>query len=227
MSLQLKLEELVQESRVHRRIYLEQEIFDLEMERIFERNWVFVGHESEVAAPGDFKTIPIGTQPAIMTRDENGDLHVVMNRCMHRAATVCQEERGNCAAFRCWYHGWTYNHKGELIGLPYANGYGATFDRRKFGLIKAARVEKYRGLVFASLAPEVEDLSSYLGGAKYYIDLFMDLSPEVRSRPDRVFISTAMTVTGNFRWKTESTDIIRTSSIRHSSKLRRDLSAAG
>jgi phenylpropionate dioxygenase-like ring-hydroxylating dioxygenase large terminal subunit len=153
MSSQLKLEELVQESRVHRRIYLEQEVFDLEMERIFERNWVFVGHESEVPAPGDFKTIPIGTQPAIMTRDENGDLHVLMNRCMHRAATVCQEERGNCSAFRCWYHGWTYNHKGELIGLPYANGYGASFDKRKFGLIKAARVEKYRGLSSPALLP--------------------------------------------------------------------------
>src|SRR5580704_15677641 len=178
MSSQLKLEELVQESRVHRRIYLEQEVFDLEMERIFERNWVFVGHQSEVPAPGDFKTIPIGTQPAIMTRDENGDLHVLMNRCMHRAATVCQEERGNCSAFRCWYHGWTYNHKGELIGLPYANGYGASFDKRKFGLIKAARVEQYRGLVFASLSPEVESLVDYLAGAKYYIDLFMDLSPE-------------------------------------------------
>ena len=76
MSSQLKLEELVQDSRVHRRIYLEQEIFELEMERIFERNWVFVGHESEVAAPGDYKTVPIGTQPAIMTRDEDGDIHV-------------------------------------------------------------------------------------------------------------------------------------------------------
>jgi benzoate/toluate 1,2-dioxygenase subunit alpha len=178
MSSQLKLEELVQDTRVHRRIYLEEEIFELEMERIFERNWVFVGHESEVAAPGDFKSIPIGTQPAIMTRDDNGDLHVLMNRCMHRAATVCQEERGNCSAFRCWYHGWTYNHKGELIGVPYSNGYGASFDKRKFGLIKAARVENYRGLVFASLSPDVESLPSYLGGAKYYIDLFMDLSPE-------------------------------------------------
>ncbi len=91
----LKLEELVQPTRVHRRIYLEQEIFDLEMERIFESNWVFIGHESEVASPGDFKTVPLGTQPAIMTRDENGDIHVLMNRCMHRGSTVCQEERGN------------------------------------------------------------------------------------------------------------------------------------
>src|SRR5579862_2020742 len=178
MPSQLNLDELVQETRVHRRIYLEEEIFQLEMERIFERNWVFLGHESEVANPGDFKTVPIGTQPAIMTRDDNGDIHVLMNRCMHRAATICQEARGNCSTFRCWYHGWTYNHRGDLIGVPYAAGYGASFDKRNFGLVKAARVEQYRGLVFASLSPQVDDLQTYLAGAKYYIDLFMDLSPE-------------------------------------------------
>jgi nitrite reductase/ring-hydroxylating ferredoxin subunit len=178
MSSQLKLEELVQDSRVHRRIYLEQEIFELEMERIFERNWVFVGHESEVAAPGDYKTVPIGTQPAIMTRDEDGDIHVVMNRCMHRGATICQDPHGNSSSFRCWYHGWTYDNQGDLIGVPYASGYGGSFDKRKFGLIKAARVEKYRGLVFASLSPDVEKLADYLAAARYYIDLFMDLSPE-------------------------------------------------
>src|ERR1700722_14140275 len=94
-----KLEELVQDTRVHRKIYLEQEIFDLEMERIFESNWVFVGHESEIAASGDYKTVTMGTQPAIMTRDQNGDIHVLMNRCMHRGSTVCQEERGNSHAF--------------------------------------------------------------------------------------------------------------------------------
>ena len=178
MPSQLNLEELVQDSRVHRKIYLEQEIFELEMERIFERNWAFLGHESEVAAPGDYKTVPIGTQPAIMTRDEDGDIHVLMNRCMHRGSTICQEQRGNSSSFRCWYHGWTYNNRGDLIGVPYANGYGSGFDKRKFGLVKAARVESYRGLVFGSLSPEVEKLADYLAGAKYYIDLFMDLSPE-------------------------------------------------
>jgi phenylpropionate dioxygenase-like ring-hydroxylating dioxygenase large terminal subunit len=174
----LKLEELVQETRVHRRIYLEPEIFDLEMERIFESNWVFVGHESEITQSGDYKTVAIGTQPAIVTRDENRDIHVLMNRCMHRGSTVCQDNHGNSPVFRCWYHGWTYNNRGELIGVPYADAYGNGFDRRKFSLIKAARVATYRGLVFASLNPEVEPLADYLGNAKYYIDLFMDLSPE-------------------------------------------------
>src|SRR5713226_1920664 len=174
----LNLEELVQETRVHRKIYLEQQIFDLEMERIFESNWVFVGHQGEISASGDYKTVTIGTQPAIMTRDENGDIHVLMNRCMHRGSTVCQQERGNSPTFRCSYHGWTYNTKGELIGVPYADGYGNNFDRRRFSLIKAARVEQYRGLVFASLNAEVDGLADYLGNAKRYIDLFVELSPE-------------------------------------------------
>ncbi len=184
MPSKLKLDELVQDTRVNRRIYLENEIFNFEMERIFESNWVFVGHESEVAATGDFKTLTIGTQPAIMTRDENGDIHVLMNRCMHRGSTVCQEERGNSPTFRCWYHGWTYDLKGELIGVPYADGYGANFDRRRFSLLQAARVEQYRGLVFGSLENDVDPLGEYLGNAKHYIDLFMDLSPvgEVEAR---------------------------------------------
>ncbi len=175
---QLNLDELVQEHRVHRKIYTEPEIFALEMERIFERGWVFLGHESEVAQVGDYKTVRFGSQPAIMTRDENGAINVVMNRCMHRGATICQQERGNANYFRCWYHGWTYSSRGELIGLPYPGGYGSHFDRGKFALIKAAKVATYRGLVFASLTPEVEELPDYLGAAKYYLDLFMDLSPE-------------------------------------------------
>ena len=175
---QLKLEELVQDYRVHRRIYTEQEIFELEMERIFEHNWVFIGHETEVAEAGDYKSVRIGTQPAIMTRDEDGAIHLLMNRCTHRGSTICQEQRGNASHFRCWYHGWTFNNKGELTGVPYAGGYGSKFDRRKFSLIKAARVDSYRGLVFASLDADVEDLKSYLAGTKRYIDLFMDLSPQ-------------------------------------------------
>jgi phenylpropionate dioxygenase-like ring-hydroxylating dioxygenase large terminal subunit len=177
---QLNLEALVQDHRVHRRVYVEPEIFELEMARIFERGWVYLGHESEVAEPGDYKTVAIGTQPAIMSRDEDGQINVVMNRCMHRGATICQNERGNANYLRCWYHGWTYNSRGELIGVPYPGGFGVNFDRRKYSLIKPAKVASYRGLIFASLTPEVEELPDYLGNAKYYLDLFMDLSPEGR-----------------------------------------------
>ena len=177
MAPQLNFDQLVQPERVHRKIYTEAEVFEAEMERIFERTWVFVGHDSEVAAGGDYKTVTIGNQPAIMTRDEDGGVHVLMNRCMHRGSTICQEERGNSSYFRCWYHGWTYTNRGELVGLPYAGGYGKSFDRSKFSLMRA-KVGIYRGLVFASLNPEVPEISEHLARAKYYIDLFMDLSPE-------------------------------------------------
>jgi benzoate/toluate 1,2-dioxygenase subunit alpha len=177
MAVQLKFDEVVQPERVHRRIYTEADVFNAEMERIFENTWVFVGHESEVAAAGDYKTVTIGTQPAIMTRDEDGGIHVLMNRCMHRGATICQEARGNSSSFRCWYHGWTYTNRGELVGLPYAAGYGKSFNRSKFSLVRA-KVGVYRGLVFASLNPSVPEITEHLARAKYYIDLFMDLSPE-------------------------------------------------
>jgi phenylpropionate dioxygenase-like ring-hydroxylating dioxygenase large terminal subunit len=177
MEMQINFEALVQDERVHRKIYTDAEVFDAEMERIFERTWVFVGHESEVATAGDYKTVSIGTQPAIMTRDEDGGIHVLMNRCMHRGSTICQEQRGNSSFFRCWYHGWTYTNRGELVGVPYSGGYGTSFDRRKFSL-RRARVGVYRGLVFASLNPAVCEITEHLGRAKYYIDLFMDLSPE-------------------------------------------------
>jgi nitrite reductase/ring-hydroxylating ferredoxin subunit len=148
------------------------------MEHIFGRTWVYVGHQSEVRDPGDFKRVTFGTQPALLTRDESGAIHVLMNRCMHRAATVCQQERGNTLRFRCGYHGWTYDSRGELVGLPYAGGYGSRLDRSRFHLAVAPRVESYRGLVFASLSSEVEPLADYLAGAKRFIDAFMDLSPE-------------------------------------------------
>jgi phenylpropionate dioxygenase-like ring-hydroxylating dioxygenase large terminal subunit len=177
MAPQLSYDQLVQDERVHRKIYTEAEVFEAEIERIFERTWVFVGHDSEVAAAGDYKTVTIGTQPAIMTRDEDGSVHVLMNRCMHRGSTICQEQRGNSSYFRCWYHGWTYTNRGELVGLPYAGGYGKTFDRSKFSLVRA-KVGNYRGLVFASLNPDVPEITEHLAHARYYIDLFMELSPE-------------------------------------------------
>src|SRR5207237_6548930 len=101
MAVQLNFNELVQDHRVHRNIYTQPDVFDAEMERIFEDTWVFVAHESEVAAAGDYKTVTLGTQPAIMTRDEDGGVHVLMNRCMNRGSTICQEQRCNYRYFQC------------------------------------------------------------------------------------------------------------------------------
>src|SRR5437870_5183144 len=74
------------EFRVHGSVYADAAVFEAEMERIFERTWVYAGHESELTAAGDYKTILVGTQPVILSRHEDGEVHALYNRCRHRGA---------------------------------------------------------------------------------------------------------------------------------------------
>ncbi len=130
--------DLAKADRVHRRIYLDEDVFEQEMERIFSRTWIYVGHESEVAHPGDYKTTFLGRQPVIVSRDEAGTIHVLLNRCTHRAATVCQAASGNSNFFRCEYHGWMFRNNGELIAPTFGGGYdSADFDIADFTLGRA------------------------------------------------------------------------------------------
>ncbi len=109
---------LVREDRVHREVYRNPEIFAQEMERIFKGTWMFLCHESQVAHPGDYITLRVGREPVIVVRDEESRLRVLVNRCRHRAAAVCEWEMGNAKNFRCQYHGWTYGNDGKLIAVP-------------------------------------------------------------------------------------------------------------
>lgn len=163
---------MVRADRVHSNLYTSQEIFDAEMERIFERGWVWLAHESEVANPGDFKTTQLGRAPVIVCRDKHDQIHVLLNRCRHRAATVCEQQHGNAKRFICPYHAWNYGLDGRLRGVPFADGYGRTLDKSQLSLARAT-VGRYQGLIFASLNPEVEPLDSFLGPAKRWIDHFM------------------------------------------------------
>jgi phenylpropionate dioxygenase-like ring-hydroxylating dioxygenase large terminal subunit len=172
-----RIDDLVRVDQTHRQIYVDPEIFAEEMKKIFSGSWVFVGHESEVAAPGDYKTKVIGRQPVILTRDQNEEVHVLFNRCRHRAALVCREGQGNSARFRCAYHGWTYKNDGELIGVPYRPGYGDAFDASELGLVSVPRLERYRGFLFASLSESVGALPEWLGPARRYLDQYLDRSP--------------------------------------------------
>jgi phenylpropionate dioxygenase-like ring-hydroxylating dioxygenase large terminal subunit len=169
---------LVEEGRVSGRAYRDPAVFDAEMQRIFGRTWVFVGHESEIAEPGDYKTTTIGVTPVIVSRDDDGAVRVLLNRCRHRAATVCQEGRGNARFFRCAYHRWTYANDGRLTGVPFPSGYAEDFDRSAYGLLSAPRVATYRGLIFASLAAEGRTLEEHLGPVMGLIDEVCDVSPQ-------------------------------------------------
>lgn len=170
--------ELVEDDRISGRVYCDNDIFREELDKLWSREWVYVAHESEVSQPGDFVTRQIGLQPVIVSRDDDGKVNLLLNRCMHRGNTVCQSDRGNSHSFRCAYHGWTYDNRGELTGVPYAGGYDETFCKSDFNLVKVPRVASLRGLIFASLSASGPSLDEHLGHAKRLIDQFVDLAPE-------------------------------------------------
>lgn len=170
---------LIQPGRVHRRIYGDPQIFELEMERIFGKTWVYVGHESQVTKPGDFATTRIGRLPMVMVRHSDGDIHVIHNQCAHRGAMVVAQESGNVEEFVCCYHGWTYGTDGKLIRVPLQHDYPAHFnpDDPATAMVKAPRVESYRGFVFASLAADGPPLTDFLGYMTTSFDDMVDRAP--------------------------------------------------
>jgi phenylpropionate dioxygenase-like ring-hydroxylating dioxygenase large terminal subunit len=175
----INYDELVKDDRVHGRVYTDPAIFEEEMDEIFSRGWVYVGHAGEIPRPGDFRVTDIGRQSVIMVRDDDGRVQLLMNRCAHRANAVCQVERGNAKMFRCAYHGWTYRNNGDLASVTYQDRYDASFLKEDHGLLKAPRMGMYRGFVFGSMSPAGITLDEHLGQrVKEQIDLFVDLSPE-------------------------------------------------
>jgi len=129
--------DLFREDRLHRTVYTEPRVFEAEMDRVFGRTWLYVGHESEIDKPGDYKTTFMGLHPVIVSRSEGGGIHVLYNRCTHRAATVCQYDSGNSSFFRCDYHGWTFRNDGTLIGQTFSSGYDPRdCDRAEFNRLR-------------------------------------------------------------------------------------------
>ena len=170
-------EQLVTEDKVHSAIYTSEEIFELEMERIFHSSWIYLGHHSEIPNPGDYQVRQIGRQSVIMVRGDDGQVRALMNHCRHRGMAICEAEGGNEKFFRCWYHGWVYATDGSLKDVPKENGYSSSFDKADFALAEAPWSQDYRGFHFVSLADPGIDFDDYLGNAKAYIDPFLDASP--------------------------------------------------
>ena len=108
----------IEKGLISREIFTSQAIYEDELERIFTRSWLFVGHESQIAGPGDFILGRMGEESVILNRDRNGKIHVLLNNCRHRGMRVCRYDQGNARKFACPYHGWVYSDAGELIGVP-------------------------------------------------------------------------------------------------------------
>ena len=176
----LDIEAMVRPGRVHRRLYTDPEIFERELDRIFGRAWIYVGHDSQVPGPGDFYATRIGRQPVVMVRHNDGAIHVIHNRCAHRGTQVVGLERGHAEAFVCGYHGWTYETDGRIKSVPLNHGYPAHFDAsaENLGMAPLARVDSYRGFVFASLAAEGPSLAEFLGHMTTSFDDMIDRAPD-------------------------------------------------
>jgi phenylpropionate dioxygenase-like ring-hydroxylating dioxygenase large terminal subunit len=166
------LDTLVRPDRARTTLYTDPAIFETEMTKVFENTWIWVAHASEIPQPGDFKTAMVGRQPVIVARDRKGVVHVHVNRCRHRAATLCEIRSGRASSFVCPYHGWSYGLDGTLRSVPYETGYGGELDKSAFPL-RSLRVESYAGLIFACFRHDIEPLADFLGSARIWIDLFM------------------------------------------------------
>lgn len=165
----------------NRKAFTDPELFELEMKYIYENNWVYLAHESQVANVNDYYTTYIGRQSVVITRDKEGQLHGLINSCSHKGAQLCRYRKGNKSSFTCPFHGWTFNNSGKLLKVKdaKAGGYPEQFNcDGSHDLKKIARLESYRGFIFGSLNPDVVSLKEYLNDATMIIDHIVDQAPE-------------------------------------------------
>lgn len=156
-------------ARVPFRVFSDAEIYALEQERIFRGPiWNFLCMEVDVAKPGDVRTTWVGETPVVVTRDQDGKLHAMINRCAHKGALVCLKQKENRESLTCVYHAWNYSLDGQLQTVAFRNGLKGKggmpedFDASKHRL-QPLRVATFCGLVFGTFSEETEPLDQYLG----------------------------------------------------------------
>jgi benzoate/toluate 1,2-dioxygenase subunit alpha len=188
--------------RIHRRMFTDPDIFELEMKHIFEGNWVYVAHESQIPEVHDYLTTYIGRQSVIINRAGDGTFGGYINSCKHRGALVELMSRGNKKIFMCPFHGWCYNVKGALVdcGDGDHTGYSKNFDKTALGLTAIPKLADYRGFIFASLNTDVLPLEQHLGDVARCIDAIVDQDPEGQI----VVLAGQQSYTYDGNWKLQS-----------------------
>ena len=156
-------------ARVPFRVFSDAEIYALEQEKIFKGPiWNFLCMEVDVAKPGDVRTTWVGETPVVVTHDQDGKLHAMVNRCAHKGALVCLKQKENRESLTCVYHAWNYSLDGQLQTVAFRNGLKGKggmpedFDASKHRL-QPLRVATFCGLVFGTFSEETEPLDQYLG----------------------------------------------------------------
>ncbi len=171
----IQIDEAQGRFRVARSMYVDPAVHQAEMEAIFNRCWLFVGHDSELAGPNAFITRTIAGRSLIFVRDSNGEVRCLLNVCPHRGAQVVRQRSGVARTFSCIYHGWGFENTGRNLHIAERDTYAAGFDRPGCNdLVAAPRFEQYRGLWFVNFDPQAPSLHDYLGQAREYIDIIFD-----------------------------------------------------
>ncbi|ARV80161.1 aromatic ring-hydroxylating dioxygenase subunit alpha [Mycobacterium sp. 050128] len=172
----------VDRGEISREIFINDVIFKRELEYLFPRAWLFVGHASQVATPGQFFSSRMGSDPVLVTRDAQGGINVLLNSCRHRGMAVCRYDEGRTLQFTCPYHGWSYSMDGSLVSTPgdlhgvpqHGMAYGNTLDKSKWGLVRTAKSHNYKGLIFACWDPDAPEFDQYVGDFHHWLDNLAD-----------------------------------------------------
>jgi p-cumate 2,3-dioxygenase alpha subunit len=162
---------------VNRSVFTDREILAHERAEIFNKCWLFIGHETEVPELGDYKRKKVGGRNLLLVHSHDGEIRALYNTCPHRGALVCREDSGNTRAFRCFYHAWSFTNDGKLAGMPGKDGFPEDFnDCGTKDMTEVTRLESYRGFMFVNFDDNAVTLDEYLGKAKEYLDLVVDQS---------------------------------------------------
>ena len=177
------IEALVEDDRVHRDLYLSDELFALEQQHFFANTWNFIGHASQVPNAGDYVAVTIAGQPLLMVRQPDGGIAVLHNRCAHKGTQLVNEAQGNLGRLiRCPYHAWTYKLDGSPLATPLKSGYeGTSLSQCESGRgMEAVNTVVYRDFVFAKLNDAGPDFESYFGDVLRALDNLVDRSPTAK-----------------------------------------------
>jgi len=156
-------------------IFVDEDIYRAELEKLFGRSWLFLAHDSMIPNANDFFSTYMGSDPVLVIRQADGGVKAFLNVCRHRGMKVCRAEDGNARTFMCTYHGWTYDSAGKLVNVPnHDDAYFGELKLEDNGLVEIAQVASYKGLIFGNFDSDAPPLNEYLGDLKYYIDGWVD-----------------------------------------------------
>ena len=166
--------------RVRRAAFVEHDLFEAEIERIFHRTWNYLCHESQLKNRGDYVATTIGRRPVLVIRGLDGEIRCFHDSCPHRGSMLSRARQGCAPTITCRYHGWAFDADGKCVRVRgREGGYDTSaLERMGIDLRPVARMASYRGFVFACLEAGVEDLETFLGGARPFIDLMADQSAD-------------------------------------------------